>query len=337
MRYIFGLTMLTIEGMQKDALFMYRVRTVLARFELDFWLAKTKPFEMTREVRLDAELRVLQDKHYEKQKFPIDSAWRTHRELYEKRSSELVFYDLETSSSFKPGTKYRWIFSICVRDAARNTIVHTKINQEMTISELYQAGGGFRWESDVLKWYGERSNEVTPGTTLSEIADLIQKAGTDKDCYSMEQSTQFFDHDNLYFNFREIGKQYLVPKRKIVLRIVPAMRLAFKQFSLDHSLSTMHHLLCPEDQHLVERAHHEDADEEMLYVQAGIYFKGTFNKAKPSRVQLYCTGRGGKKKYPLFQEKDGDLLTPHDFEVIKSMDDVIADVGLIVKSVAMQD
>ena len=153
----------------------------------------------------------------------------------------------------------------------------------------------------------------------------------------MEQSTQFFDHDNLYFNFREIGKQHLVPKRKIVLRMVPAMRLAFKQFSLDHSLSTMHHLLCPEDQHLVERAHHEDADEEMLYIQAGIYFKGTLNKAKPSRVQFYCTRRGGKKKHPLFQEKDGDLLTPHDFEVIKSMDDVIADVGLIVKSVAMQD
>ena len=126
MRYIFGLTMLTIEGMQKDALFRYRVRTVLARFEPDFWSAKIKPFEMTREVRLDAELRVLQDKHYEKQKFPIDSAWRTHRELYEKRSSELVFYDLETSSSFTPGTKYRWIFSICMRDAARNTIVHTE-------------------------------------------------------------------------------------------------------------------------------------------------------------------------------------------------------------------
>ena len=65
--------------------------------------------------------------------------------------------------------------------------------------------------------------------TLSEIADLMQKAGIDnKDCYSMEQSTQFFDHDNLYFNFREIGKQHLVLKRKNVLRMIPAMRLAFE-------------------------------------------------------------------------------------------------------------
>ncbi len=125
--------------------------------------------------------------------------------------------------------------------------------------------------------------------TLSEIADLMQRAGIDKDCYSMEQSTQFFDHDNLYFIFREIGKQYLVPKRKNVLRMIPAMRIAFEQFSLDHSLSTMHCLLCPEDQHLVERTHNEDADEEMLYIQAGIYFKGTLNKARPSRRHRWKT------------------------------------------------
>ena len=133
---------------------------------------------MTRDVRLDAELGVFQDKlreHYETQNFPIVGAWRTHRELYEKRSPKLVFYDLETSFSYKPGTKYRWIFSICMRDAARNTIVHTKANQEMTISELYEAGGGRHWESDVLRWYGDCSNEVTPGITLSEIAKLHLK------------------------------------------------------------------------------------------------------------------------------------------------------------------
>ncbi|KAM0794158.1 hypothetical protein BDR22DRAFT_967931 [Usnea florida] len=107
-----------------------------------------------------------------------------------------------------------------------------------------------------------------------------------------------------------------------MLRMIIAMRLTFAQFSLNHSLSTIHRLLCPEDQ--LEHAHHEDDDEEMF-------------KAKPPRVQLYCTYGIGNKKYPLFQQKDGDPLTPHDFEVINSIEDIIADIGLTVKVVAIYD
>ena len=73
------------------------------------------------------------------------------------------------------------------------------------------------------------------------------------------------------------------------------MRLAFKGFDLNHSLSMMHFLLCPDDRNLIENAHTEDADKEMLYKQAGLYFKGTRRTRKPSGIELYCT-RGGKKQ-----------------------------------------
>ena len=71
------------------------------------------------------------------------------------------------------------------------------------------------------------------------------------------------------------------------------MRLAFKGFNLNHSLSMMRFLLFPEDRTLIENAHTEDADEEMLYKQAGLYFKGTRQKRRPSGIELYGT-LGGK-------------------------------------------
>ena len=64
----------------------------------------------------------------ENNSFAIVDAWRIHRQLYEERSPRLVFYDLETSYSTKPGKTYRWIVTICMRDAARHLIVHAKVN-----------------------------------------------------------------------------------------------------------------------------------------------------------------------------------------------------------------
>ena len=101
--------------------------------------------------------------HQETSKFPILPEWRIQRQLYEEKSPKLYFYDLETWRSTKPGRHYRWVFSICMRDAARKTIMHTKISQGMTISQLYDASDKIGWEREVLKWYGERSDDVTPG------------------------------------------------------------------------------------------------------------------------------------------------------------------------------
>ena len=77
------------------------------------------------------------------------------------------------------------------------------------------------------------------------------------------------------------------------------MKLTFWKFpGLKYSLSNMHRLLCPDDSDLASRAHCEDADEELLYKQAGIYFKGTRNELNPSRIQAYLspTAPGNIKK-----------------------------------------
>lgn len=266
--------------------------------------------------------------HQETSIFPILPDWRVHRQLYEEKSPKLYFYDLETSRGTKPGTKYHWVFSICMRDAARKTIIHTKISQGMTINQLYDATDVDGWEKVVYKWYGERSDDVTPGVEWHEIADIMEKAGVSRDCYSIEQSTNFFDHDNLYCNLEEIGRHLLVPQRKNVLRLIAAMRLAFKGFNLNHSLSMMHFLLFPEDRTLIENAHTEDADEEMLYKQAGLYFKGTRQKRRPSGIELYGTLGGKTQQDPDVQNEGDDLLAQD--ELIKDMKNVLADVSAII-------
>lgn len=240
--------------------------------------------------RLKAEIETLIGRlreYRENNTFAIVDAWRIHRQLYEERSPRLVFYDLETSYSTKPGKNYRWIFAICMRDAARNLIIHAKVNQGMTVSQLYDASDHPRWQKDVFRWYGKRSDEITSGMDLHQIADTLEKAGINRDYYSMEQSVQFFDHDNLYCNLRENGKHHLVPQRRHVLRLYVAMKLAFWKFpGLKYSLSYMHRLLCPDDSDLASRAHCEDADEEMLYKQAGMYFKGTRTELNPLGSRL---------------------------------------------------
>ena len=68
------------------------------------------------------------------------------------------------------------------------------------------------------------------------IAETMKRVGINQECYSMEQSHAFCDHDNLYLNLREIEVHHRIPKRKHVLRSIPAMKLAFPQFKLNHSL-----------------------------------------------------------------------------------------------------
>ena len=109
--------------MHRERLYKYRTRKLLSDLH--------GPAKIPRGSQLIAALETLSGRvreHQETSKFQILPAWQVHRQLYEEKSPKLFFYDLETSWSTKPGTKYRWVFSICMRDAARKTIIHTRIN-----------------------------------------------------------------------------------------------------------------------------------------------------------------------------------------------------------------
>jgi len=116
--------------------------------------------------KLKDEIKALRGKmreHRENRLFPILDAWRVHRRLLNERSPDLLFYDLETSFSSKPGTNYKWVFQICMRDAARKTIVSEIISQGMTVNALYDVLDCPEWRRRVRKWYGPRSEEITAG------------------------------------------------------------------------------------------------------------------------------------------------------------------------------
>ncbi len=287
--------------------------------------------DATHEGRLDTQTEILMGQireHRETNIFPIRSSWLTHRQLFEEHSARLLFYDIETSYRKKPGKPYPWIFSICLMNGAQETILHAKVSQEMTVNQLYDKMDDKEWHAEVFKWHGVRSNEMTSGMTMREIADTLKDAGINEDFYSMEQSSGFYDHDGWYGNLEEIGMQRLIPKRTHVLRLIPAMRLAFSDFKLNHSLSFMHRLLCPEDRDLIARAHEEDADVRMLIKQAKIYFKGTRSPLQRSGIEIYLEGGQPKDSGEARSDNNGALMTPSTNETIKDLEEVILEVSI---------
>ena len=68
---------------------------------------------------------------------PIIDQWREHRRLFNAKSSNLLFMDLETSWGPPPGQDYGLIFQNCIWDAAQHEIVYAKISQAMPVETLY--------------------------------------------------------------------------------------------------------------------------------------------------------------------------------------------------------
>lgn len=106
--------------------------------------------------------------------FPIAEAWRVHRHLYNSRSPDLLIIDLETSWGTPPGQTYRKIFQVCIRDAARNEIIYSKISQGMTVRALYNLRDGDPWRTQVVKWYGPPSDELTEGISMHQFAQILE-------------------------------------------------------------------------------------------------------------------------------------------------------------------
>lgn len=62
-------------------------------------------------------------------------------------------------------------------NGAQETILYAKFSQEMTANHLYDKMDDKEWRAKVFKWYGVRSNEMTSGMTMCEVADTLKDAG----------------------------------------------------------------------------------------------------------------------------------------------------------------
>jgi len=276
--------------------------------------------------RLQGEIR----EYRENKLFPITEAWRVHRQLYNSRSPDLLA-DLETSWGPPPGQKYNIIFQVCVRDAARNEIIYSKISQGMTVKAVYNLRDNDRWRDQVVKWYGSPLDEMTEGISMHRLAQVLEEKEVNESKYMIEQSIHFCDHDNLYYNFKEIDKQYLIPKRQHVLRLLRAFQITFWNFKMSFGLSDMHRLFFPEDRALIDDAHDAGSDETMTYKQAGVFFRGTENRLKPAGIQVYFNKIDHFwKDYYLTKDSNGDLLLPPNFEVIKDMAEIIVNIRQVI-------
>ena len=218
---------------------------------------------------------------------PIIDQWREHRRLFNAKSSNLLFMDLETSWGTPPGQDHSLIFQICIWDAAKHEIVYAKISQAMSVETLYNLKADAQWQAQVREWYGPPSDKETEGMSLLELACILEENGINENIFMIEQSIAFCNHDNLYKNLRRIGKQYLVPRRQNVLRLIKAFRIALQDFKINRGLGSMHHILFPQDTELIRYAHTSRADVEMTYKQAGVYFAGTEERDPPPGIQTY--------------------------------------------------
>jgi hypothetical protein len=119
------------------------------------------------------------------------------------------------------------IFQGCISNAAEQEIVYAKLSQGMSIMALYNLKADPSWQAQLKKWYGSPSDEESEGISLLEFACILGESGINEHMYIIEQSVGFCDHDNLYKNLLQIGKQYLIPKGQNVLRSIRAFRIAF--------------------------------------------------------------------------------------------------------------
>ena len=149
-------------------------------------------------LRADVERHQGEIREYRENKlFPITEAWRVHRQLYNSRSPDLLIVDLETSWGPPPGQKCNMIFQVCIRDAARNEIICSKISQGMTVKALCNLKDNDRWRDQVVKWYGPPLDEMTEGISMHRLAQVFEKKKVNESKYMIEQSIHFCDLDNL--------------------------------------------------------------------------------------------------------------------------------------------
>ena len=181
------------------------------------------------------------------------------------------------------------IFQVCVKDAARNEIVYSKVNQGMIAKTHYNMKDSDCWRDQVVKWYGPPTDEMTEGISMHRLAQVLEEKEIDESKYMIEQRIHSCDHDNLYYNLKENDKQYIIPKRQHVLRLLRAFQITFWNFKISFGLSYMHQLFFPEDRALIDNAHDAGADETMTYKQAGVFFRGTENRLKPAGIFFIST------------------------------------------------
>jgi hypothetical protein len=149
--------------------------------------------------------------------------------------------------------------------------------------------------------------------------------------HMIEQSIHFCDYDNLYYNLKKIDKQYLIPKRQQVLRLLRAFHITFWNFRMFFKLSYMHQLFFLEDRALIDNAHDAGADETITYKQAGVFFRGTENRLKPASIQVYFNKIDHIwNDYYLTKDSNGDLLLHPDFEVIRDIAGTMVNIRQLI-------
>ena len=184
---------------------------------------------------------------------------------------------------------------------------------------------------DKLTWYGPSLDDMTEGISMHRLAQVLEEKEVDKSKYMIEQSIHSWDHDNLYYNLKEIDKQYLIPKRQHVLRLLRAFRITFWNFKISFGLSHMHQLFFPEDRALIDNAHDAGTDETMTYKQAGVSFRGTENRLKPAGIQVHFNKIDHIwNDCNLTKDSKGDLSLPPDFEVVKDIAETMVNIRQLI-------
>lgn len=201
----------------------------------------------------------------------------------------------------------------------------------MTVKALYDLRENNRWRDQVVKWYGPPLDEMTEGVSIRRLAQVLEEKEFNGSKSMVEQSIRFCDCDDLYYNLKEIDKQYSIPNRQHVLRLLMAFQVTLRNFKMSFKLLYMHQIFFPEDRALIDNAHNAGADETMTYKQACFFFCGTENRLKPAGIQVYFNEIDPIwNDHYLTKDSNGNLLLPSDFEVIRDIAGTVVNIRQLI-------
>jgi len=176
----------------------------------------------------------------EEKRLPIARRWLSYRDQWEKKSHDLVFLDTEYSN-YSPGTTL--LVEICLYNAAGQEIIDTIINHKCTIQALYDRSDCIRHRCLIRKVYGPPREEITPGMTIGQVADILHEYGFGNRTHIVEWSSSFCDYNHLYQALKSIQRDGLMPSKAENFRAMFAWRAALTDFPVSFRLSDLHRIV----------------------------------------------------------------------------------------------
>jgi hypothetical protein len=207
--------------------------------------------------------------------------------------------------------------------------INTKVNHHKTVQEMLDLyPGNLRWRSRILKHYGTNLTTKTKGKDWNEIADEWEAQCQQYPITEwVEWTTNSMDYNRIYAGFASVGREHLLPPKRLPKSFNPICHMRKLLGSLDSSiryrfgrgkrrrivasLAFIFGILFPEEWNVVRYAHSAWADVYMTIRVIEALFDQSLGQALRGKITCYfqqmnkedSSGENGLKE---LEEQEGE-------------------------------